>query len=259
MKRVCLCVAFSMLGFALMAETAAEGMRKPLDPRFESRLEEAIMKGHGGKIRQPNTGDGEILIFNAQKKFPCEDIKKTATKLTNDLRIDVNVEEAKEEVSIANAGQVVKISGAAVGVFVVDDANVPALLVASEERWAMVNVAKIGVDRAIRVRGEITRAIAQVGGYGVNPSSDSVTGIMTGPADLDRFEKINLGGDAIIKIQTYLSRFGVVPYKTSFYDKACQEGWAPAPSNEWQQVIWDRVHQVPTKGIEIKFDPKKGK
>ena len=43
------------------------------------------------------------------------------------------------------------------------------------------------------------------------------------------------------------------------YRTACQQGWAPAPTNDAQRTIWQEVHQIPDKPITIKFDPKRDK
>ena len=46
---------------------------------------------------------------------------------------------------------------------------------------------------------------------------------------------------------------------TMTYKSACQEGWAPEPTNDVQRTIWKQVHAVPDKPITIEFDPKKDK
>ena len=46
---------------------------------------------------------------------------------------------------------------------------------------------------------------------------------------------------------------------SSIFTLMFQQGWAPAPTNEVQQAIWDKVHQIPDKPITIEFDPKTDK
>ena len=41
------------------------------------------------------------------------------------------------------------------------------------------------------------------------------------------------------------------------YRQACQEGWAPAPTNAVQRAIWNKVHQIPDSPLVIEFDPKR--
>ena len=48
-----------------------------------------------------------------------------------------------------------------------------------------------------------------------------------------------------------------MPGKRSVYRKACEEGWAPAPTNDVQKAIWDKVHAMPTEPIKIKPETKK--
>ena len=43
------------------------------------------------------------------------------------------------------------------------------------------------------------------------------------------------------------------------YKEACEEGWAPAPTNEIQKAIWDKVRATPKNPMKIEFDPKKGR
>ena len=57
-----------------------------------------------------------------------------------------------------------------------------------------------------------------------------------------------------------MPRAGVTPWKVTTYKRACEEGWAPAPTNEYQQAIWDKVHAVPTEPLKIKYQkPATGK
>ena len=62
--------------------------------------------------------------------------------------------------------------------------------------------------------------------------------------------KINLFTNA------HTSERGCQHGKRAVYRKACMDGWAPAPTNEYQKAIWDQVHAIPTKPIKIEFDPK---
>ena len=50
-------------------------------------------------------------------------------------------------------------------------------------------------------------------------------------------------------------KLGVAVRRRVSYHKACEERWAPAPTNDIQRAIWDKVHAIPDKPITIKFDP----
>ena len=59
--------------------------------------------------------------------------------------------------------------------------------------------------------------------------------------------------------QTYLEKLGVTKMEKTTYLRACKEGWAPAPTNEVQKRVWDKVHAAPRMPMKIEFDPKKGR
>ena len=67
----------------------------------------------------------------------------------------------------------------------------------------------------------------------------------------------NIMRDMIDSIRQNLASRGIEMSKISSYLKACQEGWAPAPTNEYQKAIWDKVHAMPTAPIKIKPETKK--
>jgi hypothetical protein len=52
---------------------------------------------------------------------------------------------------------------------------------------------------------------------------------------------------------------GVTPTLVAHYRQACKQGWAPAPTNDVQRAIWNKVHELPSDPIKIKYDPKRDK
>ena len=65
--------------------------------------------------------------------------------------------------------------------------------------------------------------------------------------------------DVFPRMLHYIGALGIRPVVQATYKKACQEGWAPAPTNDVQKAIWEKVHAIPDKPITIEFDPKKDK
>ena len=61
------------------------------------------------------------------------------------------------------------------------------------------------------------------------------------------------------KMQKMWNRFGVSKERRVPYRVACQQGWAPAPTNDYQKAVWEEVHAVPSDPMKIEFDPKKGR
>ncbi len=65
--------------------------------------------------------------------------------------------------------------------------------------------------------------------------------------------------DVTMRQLKYLADMGGKPQSRTTYRKACEEGWAPAPTNDVQKAIWDKVHEMPTEPIKIKPETKKVK
>ena len=65
--------------------------------------------------------------------------------------------------------------------------------------------------------------------------------------------------DMVKRAEKYMEKCGVTPLRIATYRQACREGWAPAPTNDVQKAIWDKVHAIPKSPMKIEFDPKKGR
>jgi hypothetical protein len=59
--------------------------------------------------------------------------------------------------------------------------------------------------------------------------------------------------------QRHLKAIGITKKVVKTYLDACEEGWAPAPTNDVQKAIWDKVHAAPKNPMKIEFNPKKGR
>ena len=84
------------------------------------------------------------------------------------------------------------------------------------------------------------------------------------PADLDAIETMTASPNATGGISNGYKKFGFGYIRKSTYMGACRQGWAPAPTNEYQKAIWDRVNKEraeatknPTNPMKIKFDKTK--
>lgn len=78
-------------------------------------------------------------------------------------------------------------------------------------------------------------------------------------ADLEVLPNEHIPVDVTIRMNQHTEKFGIPPAIMKPYKIACQEGWAPQPTNDIQRTIWNQAHQVPDKPITIEFDPKKDK
>lgn len=263
MKKLMVVIA-ALAAFNVMAEeTAAPSPgngEKPAAKKIDrAKLQAALYKRNGGNLKLPGSQKGRVVYVNAQTKAPVDWLKQNAEVFATHAKIQIDVEEG--EFSFPSP----KIHGQA-SLYVIDDPAMPSLLSAPESRWAMVNVAPLAIGAgekpqffAARVQKELTRGFCLLAGTQTSNYPNSLLGCVTKPADLDLFEDCRLPVDILGRFAPYLEGYGVKPYVLSTYKKACQEGWAPAPTNEVQQAIWDKVHEKPTEPMKIEFDPKKGR
>lgn len=242
---------------ALPAPKGAPMPVKHLTPADRARLQAAIYKRTGGKVKKPGVQRGKLVYVNAQKRAPQEWLVDNAKTFADHTRIEIQVAEGSFE--FPNP----KIIGEG-SLFVIDDPKLPSLLHAPESRWVMVNVAPLAKGAgekpayfAARVQKELTRGFSLLAGTQTSNYPDSLLGCVTKPEDLDHFADCRLPVDILQRFAPYIAGYGVTPYTLVTYRKACEEGWAPAPTNDVQKTIWEKVHALPSEPIKIMPETKK--
>lgn len=136
----------------------------------------------------------------------------------------------------------------------------PRLSVFPEERIGLINADRFSsiLLEKILLR-EIWRTIGFTGGTGYAP----YRGCVMQPAFNDN-EIAALMGDVLQPVtlqpfRKFETRFNMKRTRMVPYELACEQGWAPAPTNDVQKAIWDKVHAAPKNPIKIEFDSKKGR
>lgn len=217
----------------------------------------------GGFVENRAIMKGNFQIVDCQQRVKDINGQRFAAEYGEMFRCDVRYVQS-DAPGIADAAEKVRLLGANVAVFIVDKPDVPALLGAPEERWAMVNVAKLTTEGITneklkkRLGREIMRAIGYVCGTDCLGTGAESHPILT-PADLEYRMTDGFTVEAMMKVMDYLPKIGVVSYQKTTYKQACEEGWANSPTDEVQKAIWDGVHAVPTKPLKITFDKDKQK
>ena len=213
----------------------------------------------GGQIARPGTLNGTITFVNSQSKAAEEILRGSVEFLAKKTNYSIRLKEgAFCFPAVEKIGEV--------SLFIIDDVNLPTILSAPEDGWVAVNVARLnqgyGAKPAIfkaRVQKELTRGFCILAGSQDSNYKDSLLGPVITPEDLDVHEDYRFPIDIQRRFKPYLEKWGVTPGVITTYRRACEEGWAPQPTNEMQQAIWDKVHAMPEKPIKIEFDPKKGR
>lgn len=208
--------------------------------RAEREME--LYRQTGGPVRCPNTGSGKVVFVNAQDGLHGDILKASAELLEKDLAI---------EIAVTNGSFALPrpaLHGEAT-LYFVNDASLPTLLVAPEDRWGAVNVARLGgadVRPAFfraRAMKELSRGFALLGGAFRSQFERTVTDCVTEPRQLDRLVDAALPFDSCIRIQTYVKGLGITPYRRATYMDACYDGWAPPPKDEVQKAILENARR----------------
>jgi len=221
----------------------------------EIKVNEKMLRATGGMIVKPGTQKGEVSFVNCQSSADKAWIVECVDYLKGATRFNITLQDGAFDIrKPAMRGNVT--------VFIIDDPDLPALLCAPEAPWAAVNVARLKSEKpaffSARVKKELSRALAMIGGGVHSQYKDTLLQPITKVDDLDRHVDYRLPSDVISRFAPYLNEYGVSGELRLPYKAACQQGWAPAPTNEYQKAIWDKVHEMPTKPIKITYDPVKG-
>ena len=229
-------------------EVAARAERKA---RFNERT--------GGLIEKP--GRGVVVVANAQKTVKLETVKDVAGIITREFRISNRVSD-NATFSLGKAQDDLAKYAASVLLFVVNDPGLPMTLVAPETHWAVVNIAPLLVDSpsveklSARYKRLFMRAASSLLGAGASHYKLSVMQNVSTLADLDALPSVGLDPQSLMAVMQNIQKMGMVPPKQVPYLRACQEGWAPAPTNDLQKAVWERVkaekERGPSNPLQIK-------
>ena len=243
----------------VLIPSAFSQVKKERETEEQKAARKARMyKKLGGHVINKGTMKGKFIFINTQTAIPEEPLRETAKSMADFLMSDFSLQHSDTAVSFVDAAKTVKASGATAGVVIGKDAAMPALTIVPDSLCAYINVTPLEGDAKLsprRVRLEMWRALGYL--YGID-----FEGCMLHPVKtIDELDELPnaLSQEALYHITHTLEQSGITPSTRATYRTACKEGWAPAPTNDVQQAIWNEFHELPSKPITIEFDPKKGK
>ncbi len=216
----------------------------------------------GGMVIRPGTMKGQLVIANSLN-LPVESI---VNKAINDFKRLFNADIVVKDFSrpsIVSATKAVDETGGQLALFLIEDTELPILLCAPESRWVMLNASplKQGVDEDVfskRLRIELVRGLALLSGSHSSAYNGTLVDAVQSPEDLDKMNAdMTLPVDVASRFKNYLGKYGVTQGLRVQYRQAVKEGWAPAPTNQVQQAIWDKIHALPTEPMKIKPETQK--
>lgn len=243
------------------AATQTPVRRKLTPEERKARIRLSMMKRNGGIVRDKRNMAGSFKVINAQDKIGNDSLLGYLSDVEDSAMFELKLESAPAgTVTLTTVDKVLAASKADVAVFIIEDASLPGLLVAPENRWAIINIKPYeGELQTLRVGRELARAVAYVGGAACDGFGMSLMGAITEPQQLDNFKSSRLNFETAGKMAIYLKELGVRPFSKITYRETCRLGFAAPPTNEYQKAIWNEVYKIPDKPMTIEFDPKKDK
>lgn len=266
-----------LLVVCALAALAPSLAAPPAEPTTEARARARQMRiaKYRAKVeREGGLVDGlvpgkDIRIVNAQTSVADAEVADVAEALRTTLRVPVAVVPGAKDANapFACAARAFDGGGTAGVVALVEGEAFPSLVILPEDHTAIVNVLKLKEDApdsetlALRVRKEVWRGFGYAMGAANSGFQPCVMRDVASLADLDAQPIAVLSPEPLMRIEPALRRLGLAQIRHATYKRACEEGWAPAPTNEWQKAVWEKVKaeqsEAPTKGLRIKFEKKK--
>jgi len=239
-----------ILGASLIA-CAQQVTTQKKEPLTDAEKEERMMAflAHtGGLIKEPPKEGPVVSFVNAQEIVPVSALQATVDSIHAMLRFPVALRSEPESKNpLAMAASLVMEKNVVALVLIAEIENFPSILVAPESKWGIINVHALKDpegDAALlaeRMHKEMWRVFAYVMGAANSNYQNCLMKPIFSVQDLDAIKMAAVCPEPLNKILTQARMFGLAPIRTVTYRKAVEEGWAPAPTNDVQQAIYDEV------------------
>ena len=215
----------------------------------------------GGVIERPQNGK-VIRIVNCQSRIDAKVIDEFAQSARGMLSLAV--ESARGDPAKCYATE--RDPKVGFCYLIADDAKCPFITTAApEDGFAQLNIARLAADNPLpeklleRTRKELWRGLV----YGLGGGNNTYPGCIMIPAvGIEGIDAIQGSVPCPAPFNSMIDTgilLGISRIGSATYRQACKEGWAPAPTNDFQKVIWDEVNAKPTKPVTIKYDKNRGK
>ncbi len=260
MKRIVFCMvaaaAAAVIGQNVPPAPAPVPSRQSLEKRAKRMSPEEVMKRVGGFLTPPYNGS-YCYVVNAQSRVGEEAFDWVLGQLHQVLGLPFR----KERRATFEAGQTDGLEKVGAVISIVDMPNRPSLLIAPEDGWAQVNIAALAKDNpspetlGVRAKKELWRSFVILFGGGNSRFHDDLMRPIASLKDLDSSPNLVSSPEPFNAVTEGAAARGITPLYRVTYKRACKEGWAPAPTNEYQKAIFDQVkadkERGPTNPITI--------
>lgn len=267
-------VLFSVV--SLIVAVSSANLVPDMTPRMETpkdpKKAEIMMKRFGGYVNTKMPGKVLVLADARQSGSSFVEVAEEVQRSSEIPCEYRKIEKSADAFPVKAAMAVVADKNVGAAVYVFDgEKDFPVLTVMPEKKIALLNSTplKDGADEkkfSERIRKELWRAASYVAGGANSGNPYCVMKNVFDVSDLDSLESLMSCPIVTGRMRDSIPDFGFGRFRRMTYREACRVGCAPAPVNEYQKRIAERVAKEkaealkePTKPIKIKFDPKKGR
>lgn len=253
-----LCAGLVLADAAPATSAKPQGKRPKLTMAERRARRDARIAAEGGLIQRPIEGK-VIRVMTKTDKVSVAQLEETTKEITGLLGFAVECVDGSAQ-SNQRTGCLIVLNEQEKG---------PTLLIAPEDPWASINVKNLMADNPsadllkTRVKKELWRAF----GYAMGAANSNMQPCLMRPIyglrDLDAEKVAILCPEPLSGITMSANRLNIAQSRMCTYKHACEEGWAPAPTNDVQKAVAAAVKaeaiKNPTNPIKIQYDPKTGK
>jgi len=254
LKIIVLALTVIANGFSATAQTIQAGPLKSQatkatrteNPKRLPVTKTNLLAEAGGFINTPSIGP-KLLFLNAQDRVSSDEISEVSKTIFEYFRLSVAVAKGTSGDPMTQVTDALKDNNNAAVIIICDVKDQPSLLIAPENRWALVNVAALSNDSVAsktlseRSQKEIWRAFGYLMGAAHSNFQKCLLKSVLKPEDLDQLDTKNLSPEPLTKITLHAKKLGMTPSGKTTYREAVKEGWAPPPKDKDQQAIWDAL------------------
>ncbi len=206
---------------------------------------DAFLREEGGYLDEIPAGPAVIVVdFRPEPEDGAA--ARVAAVVRGMYKMAATNLSAKAEGGVfANAVALRKSAKALMVLALSDEGGAPALAVYPEDRVAVVG-AKAAVqyvkrpkDAETRLVKELWRGFGFIAGAGYAQNAASVMQPVGSPLELDAVSWQVVHPMALAQMSRFLKAFGAKQGRRTTYREACEEGWAPPPTNDLQKAVWE--------------------
>lgn len=244
---------------ATVTPTAAEKGKKRRATAEEIKARRAArIAAEGGLVTAPTQGR-VVRILNKTDKVTIPELEEMTAEITQLLGFVVEVVDS-EKATNQRTGCLITLA---------EQPGAPTILVAPEDPWAAVNVKNLMKDSPspevlkTRIRKELWRAF----GFAMGAANSQMQPCLMRPVfslkDLDAEKVAILSPEPLMGISQTAERLNFATSRRVTYKTAVVEGWAPAPTNDVQRAICEKVKaeqsEKPSNPLKIRPGDKPAK